>query len=205
MIGEWADTILIALIVVANGVIGFVQKWRAERAVAALKSLTQPHARVRRDGRIHDIAAEDVVPGDVIELKAGDFVPADARLLSAADLEIDEASLTGESLPAEKSPPRIEAAAPLPDRRCMVYSGTAVVRGTGRAIVTATAMSTELGNIAELLTTTQDVLTPLQRRLAHLSRRLAIVVLGVCLVIFAAGVLREHPSDWDRALLTTMM
>eukprot|EP00913_Durusdinium_trenchii_P028438 g26666.t1 len=205
LIGEWADTALIGLIVLANAVIGFVQEWRAEQAVAALKSLTQPQARVRRGGTIHDVAAEDVVPGDVVELSAGDFVPADARVVEESELEIDEAALTGESLPVEKSINLVEAGVPLPDRVCMVYSGTAVVGGTGRAIVTATGMSTELGNIAELLTTAEDVQTPLQQRLSVLSRRLALIVIGVCILIFAAGVLREDSSAWDRSLLTTML
>ncbi|MFQ5733124.1 MAG: cation-transporting P-type ATPase, partial [Planctomycetaceae bacterium] len=103
IVGDWTDAVLIALIVLANAVVGFVQEWRAERAVAALKSLTQPHARVRRGGRVCDVNAERVVPGDLLELNTGEFVPADARLLSIADLEVDEAPLTGESLPVEKS------------------------------------------------------------------------------------------------------
>ncbi|MFQ5735216.1 MAG: cation-translocating P-type ATPase, partial [Planctomycetaceae bacterium] len=129
----------------------------------------------------------------------------DARLLSVADLEVDEAPLTGESLPVEKSAAATDRDAPLPDRRCMVYSGTAVVRGNARGVVTATGMSTELGNIAELITATEDVQTPLQRRLARLSRQLAIVVLAVCLVIFAAGILREDSADWNRELITGML
>ena len=205
LIGEWGDTILIAIIVLANAIIGFVQEWRAERAVEALKSLSQPHARVRRNGELHEIPVDEVVPGDLIELNAGDFVPADARVLESAELETDEASLTGESLPIEKSSPTLEENTALPDRHCMVHSGTAVVRGTGRAIVTATGMATELGRIAELLSTTEVTQTPLQRRLAQLSRKLAMLVLGVCIVIFAAGVLRESPDNWDRNLLTTLL
>lgn len=205
LIGEWADSALIGLIVLANAVIGFIQEWRAEQAVAALKSLTEPHASVRRGGAIHKISAEEVVPGDIVELTAGGFVPADARVLESAELETDEAAMTGESLPVDKTNAPMSENAALPDRDCMVYSGTSVVNGTGRAVVTDTGMSTELGNIAELITTAEDLQTPLQRRLSALSHRLAIIVVAVCVVLFAAGVLRVDSSDWDRTLLTTML
>ena len=204
-IGEWADSILIAVIVVANAVIGFVQEWRAEKAVAALKKLSKPTARVWRDGRLAECPAAELVPGDVIKLVGGDFAPADARLIVVADLQTDEAALTGESLSVEKSVTAVEDETTLPDRRSMIYTGTAVTQGHGRAVVAATGMQTELGHIATLLEKTETTQTPLQRRLAVLSKRLAIVVIAVSIFIFAAGVLREEPDDWNRELFSTML
>jgi Ca2+-transporting ATPase len=205
LIGEWTDAILIAVIVVANAVIGFMQEWRAEQAVAALKKLSEPTAKVRRDGHLRELAVADVVPGDVVEVSAGDFVPADVRVVQAATLETVESALTGESLPVEKSVDPLPKETPLPDRRDMMFTGTAVVRGHGRAIVTATGMATELGKIATLLEKAEAGETPLQRRLAALSKRLAIIVLIACLVIFAAGILREPTDNWDQILFSHML
>ncbi len=205
LVGEVTDAILIALIVVANAVIGFVQEWRAEKAVDALKQLSQPKAKVRRDGSLREVAAAELVPGDVIEVAAGDFVPADARVVSAVDLEVVEAALTGESLPVEKSADPLPAEAGLPDRRDMLHTGTAVQRGHGRALVTATGMATELGHIARLLDTADSGQTPLQRRLSALSKRLAIIVIVVCVIIFAAGILREPSENWDQRLVSQML
>jgi Ca2+-transporting ATPase len=204
-IGEWADTILIAIIVLANAAIGAVQEWRAEKAVEALRKLSQPTARVRRDGRLNELSAAEVVRGDVIEVKSGDFIPADARLVDAAELQTSEAALTGESLPNEKSPEALATETPLPDPTCMLYAGTAVTQGHGRALVTGTGMTTELGKIATLLQETETVQTPLQQRLAALSKRLAIIVVAIFILIFVAGVLREDRSEWNRKLFSTML
>lgn len=205
VIGDIADALLIAVIVVANAVIGFAQEWRAEKAVEALRHLTQPRAKVRRAGMVRDVEAELVVPGDLIEVKSGDFIPADARIVSAADLEVVESSLTGESFPVEKTERPQPVAALLPDRSSMVHAGTAVVGGRGRAVVTATGMATELGHIATLLESTEPGQTPLQQRLAGLSKRLAVAVAVICLIIFIAGVLREPSEDWDRTLVSRML
>jgi Ca2+-transporting ATPase len=205
LIGEWADAVLIGLIVVANAIIGFLQEWKAEKAIAALKQLSQPVARVWRDGHLQEVSATDVVPGDLIELITGSRVPADSRLVEVVDLQTDEAPLTGESLPIDKSIVAEPPETPLPDRTCMVYAGTAVTTGHGRAIVIATGMATELGKIAHLLEQADAGQTPLQQRLASLSRKLAVVVITTAVVVFAAGVLRENISDWDQALLTHML
>lgn len=205
VVGDLSDAILIAIIVLANTVIGYVQEWRAEQAVEALRHLTQPHAKARRNGRIVDIDATEVVPGDVIELAAGDIVSADARIHSAVDLEVVESTLTGESLPVEKSIESQPPAAAIADRRSMLHAGTFVARGRARAVVTATGMSTELGHIAGLLKRADAGQTPLQQRLTSLSRRLAIIVGIVCVAMFAAGVLRERPQNWDQRLISSML
>ena len=198
VVGDVTDAILIALIVIANAAIGFVQEWRAEQALEALRKLSQPHARVHRDGAVEQVETQVLVPGDIIDLSAGDHVPADARIASAVNLEIVEATLTGESLPVEKSARPVDEETLLPDRTCMVHAGTAVVSGHSRAVVTATGMNTEIGHIATLLEGTESGPTPLQDRLARLSRRLAALVAIVCVVIFVTGILRESPENWDR-------
>jgi Ca2+-transporting ATPase len=205
LIGEWPDAVLIAVIVVANAVIGFVQEWRAEKAVAALQALSEPAANVLRDGHLREIAAAELAPGDVIDFAAGDFIPADARLAQTTELEIDEAAMTGESLPAEKTLDAVDADAPVPDRHCMVHSGTAVMRGHGRGIITATGMSSELGRIATMLSEAESGQTPLQRRMAELSKRLAYAVVAVCVAIFAAGVLRKSVAEWNAELFNHML
>lgn len=205
LVGDLTDTALIALIVVANAAIGFVQEWRAEQALEALRKLSQPQAAVRRDGHARNIPTQELVPGDLIEVVAGDHVPADARIATAADLEVVESTLTGESLPVEKTTDPLAADTQLPDRTCMLHAGTAVVRGRSRAIVTATGMSTEIGRIATLLQSTEATATPLQQRLAQLSRRLAVIVGLICIVIFATGILRERQESWDRQLVSTML
>ncbi len=200
-IGEWEDALLIGIIVVVNAVIGFLQEWRAEQAVAALKRLAQPTARVWRDGSLRDVAVAEIVPGDLMELVAGNYVLADARLIEVVDLQVDEAALTGESLPIEKqlvvSPPETA----LPDRTGMVHSGTAVMLGHGRAVVTATGMQTELGKVADLLQQPEGKQTPLQERLEHLSRNLAVLVIAIAVLLFVIGLLREPRSEWNATLL----
>ena len=159
-IGEWQDALLIAAIIAANTVIGYVQNQRAEGAIAALRQLTQPYARLFRDGTSYDLPAIEIVPGDLVQLSVGAVVPADGRLVEAADLQLDESLLTGESLPVEKELSALEAATSLPNRSNMVFAGSAVTHGHGRVLVTATAMATELGKMARLLEETEHIKRP---------------------------------------------
>ncbi len=191
LIGEYTDAILIGLIVVANAVVGFFQEWTAEKAVESLRRMTEPAARVCRDGKWQQIPAVELVAGDLVEIVTGDFVPADARLVSVAELETSEASLTGESHPVEKSLDPVAPETALPDRVCMAYCGTSAVTGHGRAILTQTGTHTELGRIAELMTSAAPSQTPLQRRLDKLSTRLTIVIVVAACVMFIIG-LRQH-------------
>jgi P-type Ca2+ transporter type 2C len=191
LIGEVTDTLAIIAIVIVNAVIGFIQEYRAERAMEALKAMAAPHAMVLREGDIGTVPASELVPGDIVLLEAGGIVPADLRLLELARLRIDEAPLTGESVPVEKIVDPIEGdTLPLGDRRNMAYKGTTVTYGHGRGAVVATGMATEFGKIATLLEEASGTSTPLQRRLAHFGQRLAVVALVICGVIFAVGILR---------------
>ncbi|QFU83173.1 calcium-translocating P-type ATPase, PMCA-type [Natronorubrum aibiense] len=175
--GNAVDAILIAIIVVANGIFGFIQDFRAERSLEALRELAAPTATVRRDGDTREIAATELIPGDVVVFRGGDVVPADARLLEASDLEVDEAALTGESVPVSKSTATVESEAPLAEREGMVYKGTNVTRGKGRAVVTDTGMETAVGAIAHELAGTEETRTPLQDELDQLGRTLGLGVL----------------------------
>jgi Ca2+-transporting ATPase len=191
-LGERIDGGAILAIVALNAVIGFFQEYRAEQAAAALARLAAPKARVVRDGHAAVVAAADIVPGDVLLLEAGDLVAADARLIEAAALRADEAPLTGESLPVAKSADTLPAATPLAERRNMVFLGTAIAAGSGRALVVATGMATEVGRIAELLQTADSGQTPLQRRLDQVGRRLLWICLGIVALVFGLGLLRSH-------------
>lgn len=185
VVGEWADAAAIVAIVLVNGLIGFLQEERARQALAALKQLSAPEARVTRGGETQSLPADQLVPGDRIELEAGDNVPADARLLRTASLRVTESALTGESEPVGKqADAEVAPAAGLGDRSTMVHAGTVVAAGHAVAVVTQTGMQTELGRIASLLTQSEPELTPLQRRLGELGRLLIIVCLVVVGVIF---------------------
>src|SRR5512132_3192652 len=187
--GDLTDAAVILLVVVVNTSVGVVQEARADQAVAALRELTAPVARVVRDGQERQLPAAEVVPSDVLVLAEGDVVPADAELLEAAALLVDEAALTGESVPVDKT-----AAGVGEGSGGVVSAGTVVVRGRGRAVVTATGAASAMGQIATLLDTTA-VLTPLQRRLVGLGRVLAGVAVGLCAVVLALGLLRGQPLE----------
>ncbi len=187
---EVADAVAISAILVLNALVGFFQEHKAERAVLALRSMTSPRARVRRDGRTELIASSELVPGDLLMLEAGDVVGADARLLSADALFAQEAALTGESLPVAKSAEPAPEDAPLAERADHVFLATSIVAGTGRARVEATGMATELGKIAHLLQTTDEGQTPLQLRLAKVSRTLLLLSAGVVGLVVAIGLVR---------------
>jgi Ca2+-transporting ATPase len=178
-LGELVDAVAIATIVVLNGFVGFFQEYRAEKAVLALRAMTAPRARVRREGHQVMVPAAEVVVGDLLLLEAGDIVAADARLVEAHGLMTNEAALTGESAAAEKRAEPATADAPLAERHDSVFMGTSVANGTGVAEVLRTGMQTELGKIASLLETAANSETPLQHRLAVVSRSLLYICLGI--------------------------
>ena len=191
---EWMDAIAILVIVVLNAILGFVQQYRAERALEALKKMAAPLARVIRDGETRSVPAQELVPGDVIALEMGDLVPADARLLEDHLLQVDEASLTGESVPVKKRADVVLSEdAPLGDRCNMVYSSTVVTYGKGIAVVTDTGMRTELGKIAHLVQTVGREQTPLQEQLDRLGKLLVYGCLVVVAVVFGLGLWRGVP------------
>jgi P-type Ca2+ transporter type 2C len=189
-LAEVADAIAIGVIVVVNALVGFFQEFRAEKSMAALRSMTAPRARVLRDGAQVVVEAACVVPGDILLLEAGDVVAADARLVEAHRLSTNEAPLTGESAPVEKGTAPARTGAPLAERRDCVFMGTSVATGTALAEVSATGMRTELGRIAHLLATAEQSATPLQRRLARVSHVLLILCLGVVALTAGLGALR---------------
>ena len=194
IIGEVADVAAIAVIVVLNAALGALQEFRAERALDALRQLAAPVACVRRSGESRVIPAAEIVPGDVLLLEAGNVVPADARIAEVSRCSVEEAALTGESVPVYKTADPVVPGAELGDRRDMVFQGTAVATGRAVAIVTATGMRTELGRIASLLSDEAGVQTPLQRRLALLGRRLALIAVSICALILVLGIARgERP------------
>ena len=181
----YADTITISAIVVLCAVTGFVQEYRAEKAVEALKKLAAPKARVIRDGKEIIIPAREVVPGDILALEEGDHVPADARLIEVVELKANEAVLTGESTPVDKELTVLKEDTPISERRNMVFSATHIVYGRGKAVVTATGMNTEFGKIAEMVQTAEEEETPLQKKLDRFAGKIAKVVIAVCVLIFA--------------------
>src|SRR2546422_1433599 len=195
--GETADlydAVLIIVIVIMNAILGFVQEYRAERSLEALKSLAAPKAHVLREGGVVAVPSRELVPGEVVVLAAGDRVPADARLLEVASLRVNEASLTGESLPVSKSVEPQPRDSYLGDRKNMVFMGTTVDGGRGRAVLVETGMSTQLGKIAGLVQQETKEETPLQKQLDRLGRQIGIAVLLAAGLIFVIGVLRELPG-----------
>jgi Ca2+-transporting ATPase len=190
VLGEWVDAAAIILLVILNAVIGVVQESRAEQALAALKKMAAPDARVMRGGSTLVIPSRELVPGDLVFLEAGNHVPADCRLVEAANLRVEEASLTGESVPVEKQPgASLPADAPLGDRCTMVWMGTTITFGRGRAIVTDTGMRTQLGLVAAMIQEQDAEDTPLQKKLTQVGRWLGIAALAICAVVFLLGIL----------------
>jgi len=189
-LGETVDGIAIIAIVILNAVIGFFQEYRAEKAAAALARLTAPHCRVVRGGHSVVVAATEIVPGDILLLEGGDLVAADARLIQASVLRINEAPLTGESQAVGKFTGNLPPETPLAERKNMVFLGTSVTGGTGRALVVDTGMETELGHIAKLLETAESGETPLQRQLNRVARLLLWACFGIVALIFSLGLLR---------------
>ncbi len=192
---EYKDAIAILVIVILNSILGFTQEYRAEQAMAALKKMAVPRVRVRRDGKVMEIRAQELVPGDIIFLEAGNAVPADGSLVESANLRIQEAVLTGESEPVEKDtrPTRKEKPA-LGDQHNRIFMGTQVTYGRGTAVITETGMKTELGKIADMIQSVGSEATPLQKRLSQLGKSLAVAALVIVVVVFALGLLRgEDP------------
>lgn len=206
---SFADVIIILIVVIINAVLGVVQENKAEKAIAALQEIAAATSKVIRGGQQSTIRSEELVPGDIIVLEAGDAVPADARLLECASMKIEEAALTGESVPVTKSEKTLAAEngkdVPLGDRKNMVYMGSTVVYGRGNAIVTDTGMNTEMGKIADSLSKAQDGQTPLQLKLNQLSKILSIIVLGICVFIFALDLFRMYPDISGAGMLDTFM
>ncbi|HAA34720.1 MAG TPA: ATPase, partial [Firmicutes bacterium] len=191
LLREYNDALTIIVIVILNAVLGFIQEYKAERSFAALKRISAPRGRVIREGGLKDVPAEEVVPGDIVSLEGGDRVCADLRLISADSLMIDESPLTGESIAVEKETAILEFVPSSPgDARNMVFSGTLVLNGTGRGVVVATGMDTEIGRIASLIQEVDINKTPLQMRLARLGKFLVLACLLLCLFVVALGLWR---------------
>ncbi|HUF87440.1 MAG TPA: HAD-IC family P-type ATPase [Thermohalobaculum sp.] len=183
-IGHITDALVILAVVIVNAVIGFVQEGRAEQALAAIRAMIDPHASVIRDGRRATLPAEEVVPGDLVLLEAGDRVPADLRLIRARNLRVDEAALTGESVPVDKGTPPVEAGAPLGDRFSMAFSGTFVTAGQATGVAVATGAQTELGRISTMIGGIERLATPLVRQMDEFARQITLVVLAVSALVF---------------------
>ena len=194
LVGDPVDTIAILVIVVINAVVGFIQEYRAEKAMEALKRMAAPTATVLRDGVPGTVPASELVPGDLVILDAGRVVPADLRLIEAVHLKIEEAALTGESIPVEKHVDALpEEGLSLGDRKNMAYKGTFVTYGRGMGVVAAIGMATEFGKIAAMLQDEDEVRTPLQKRLTIFGRKLALAVLAICVIVLGTGLLRGEP------------
>ena len=193
---EWADAVIILSVVILNSVLGVVQEAKSEQALEALQEMSAAQSKVMRDGKLVHMPSSELVPGDIVLLEAGDSVPADCRVLESASMKIEEAALTGESVPVEKHADQITLAAdtddvPLGDRKNMCYMGSTVVYGRGRAVVVGTGMNTEMGKIATALTQAKKELTPLQMKLNELSGILTKLVLAICVIIFAVDIVRH--------------
>lgn len=206
---SYADVIIILAVVIINAVLGVYQESKAEKAIEALNDMAAATSRALRDGQIRTIRSEEVVPGDVVLLEAGDAIPADGRIVENAGLRVEESALTGESVPVDKVIELIGlgdgAAVPLGDRKNMVYMGSTVVYGRGRAVITETGMNTEMGRIADALNKAEEGLTPLQKQMAQLSKILTKLVLIICAAVFAVQVLRAGSLNFDVVLNSFMI
>ena len=189
------DSIIILVVVIANAIIGVVQEAKAEKSLEALQELSGYEAKVVRDGKVEVIPAKDLVPGDIVVLETGDYVPADLRIIEAVNLKAQESSLTGESVPIEKQASKIEEnEVPIGDRTNMLFSSSLITYGRGKAIVVETAMTTEVGKIAGMLSSQEERETPLQQKLNNLGKTLGIVALIICAIIFVAGLIQGKPA-----------
>lgn len=204
VLGDWIEAVAILVIIVLNAVLGYTQEYKAEQSMEALKRMSVPVVRVRRDGQLREVSARDLVPGDLVILETGNIVPADGRVLSSANLRVEEAALTGESEPVDKDAALVfDSNKALGDRRNMLYSGTIVNYGRGEYVVTTTGMNTELGHIASMIQSVEDDETPLQQRLDRLGRVLAYAALALVTVVIILGLLRGT-SDVEELLLTAV-
>jgi Ca2+-transporting ATPase len=194
LIGEYVDTIIILVILLANATIGFFQELGAQRSLEALRNISTVKANVVRDGKVSTVPATVLVPGDIVQLEAGARVPADLRIIEAVRLKAEESALTGESLPVEKTPREIAGSVPLGDRRNLLFSATMVVAGHALAVVVATGMQTELGRITALLKAVEEEPTPLQRRLDRFGKKLGYAIITICITVFALSAARAYPA-----------
>ena len=206
---SFADVIIILSVVIINAALGVMQESKAEKAIEALQEIAAATSKVLRNGQQHTVRSEELVPGDVVVLEAGDAIPADVRLIECASLKVEEAALTGESVPVNKQVDALVVEdgqdVPLGDRRNMAYMGSTVVYGRGRAVVVGTGMNTEMGKIADALANARDEETPLQKKLNQLSRILSVLVIVICVVIFGVDLLRSAPNITGESILDTFM
>lgn len=210
VLGEVADSLVILVIVILNAVLGVFQESKAEKALDALKKMTTPTSKVIREGNTVVVPSRELVPGDIVLLEAGDYVPADMRLLETINLKMEEASLTGESVPVEKSPQVLTGDVSLADRHNMGFMGTTVTYGKGKGIVTGTAMLTEIGKIAEMLQSVKEDATPLQKKLEEFGKKLGLACLLICAAVFVMGIYNVyragtlHFADVELMLMTSI-
>ncbi len=190
ILGEYVDSVVIAIILVINAILGFIQEYKAEKAIEALKKMASLKARVIRNGIPEAIDSSELVPGDILVLEAGEKIPADARIIDSVELQTQEAALTGESNPVKKNMDIAPEAAGVADRNCVVHSGTVITNGKGHAVVIATGMRTEIGKIAHMIQEAKPEPTPLQKKLKQLAKWLGILTVVVCFIVFTAGVMK---------------
>ena len=200
LLGHWVDTGVIFGVVFINAIIGFIQEGKAEEALAAIRNLLSPQAMVVRDNLPRTISGEEIVPGDIVLLQSGDRVPADVRLIHQKNLRIDEAMLTGESVPVNKSIEKADESSVLADRACMAYSGTFVTFGQGKGVVIATGDTTEIGRISEMLGQVETLTTPLLKQMAVFARWLTVAILVLATATFLFGVLFRDYSNTEMFL-----
>ncbi len=203
LLTHWVDSGVIFGVVIVNAVIGFLQEGKAERAMDAIRTMLSPCAMTLRDGHYREIPAENLVPGDLVQLRAGDRIPADLRLLQPRDLRVDESALTGESVPVDKQLPSVPETAPIGDRTNMAYSGTLVTDGRGLGVVVATGELTQVGHINELLGSVHTLTTPLLSQIAGFGRLLTLAILALAAMTFLFGVL-VHGEPLDQMFLASV-
>ena len=189
ILNKLTDAGVILAIVIINAIIGFIQSYKAERAIDALKRRAAPHSRVLRNGKLTEIASRYLVPGDIIMLETGDIVPADARIIEITDLQTQEATLTGESTPIEKHAKPLTGNLHSADQKNMVFASTVITRGRAKAVITSTGMTTEFGTIARLIQS-ENGTTPLQKKFGQMARMMSVLAIAIIIVTFGLGLLR---------------